>query len=244
MSGSLRRTIGSRQDTERSLAFLLAFGAAMQGTPKPLRPRKSPRQKRSSDTRERIVQAAARVFVEHGYAAGTTNRIAEEAGLSIGSLYQYFPNKDALLLELTHRHIEEGRQVVVAALERGLPSDCNDRVALFVDTALEAHRGDSRLHQVLFEESPRPPALLAELHTLQNALVDTIAELLSAAPDVDFSDARLGAWFLVSTTESLTHRYFADRPTSDITVFREELITLLTAYLRHERTNEPTAGGS
>ncbi|WP_026406284.1 TetR/AcrR family transcriptional regulator [Actinomadura rifamycini] len=204
----------------------------MPGTPKPLRPRKAPRQQRSADTRERIIQAAARVFVEHGYAAGTTNRIADEAGLSIGSLYQYFPNKDAILLELTRRHIDDGRRAVTAALERGLPARWDERIALLVDTALEAHRGDPRLHQVLFEESPRPPALLAELHSLQNLLVDTVVDLLRTDVEDRLSDARLTAWFIVSTVESLIHRYFADRPTDDVSAFRDELIVLLTEYLQ------------
>ena len=62
-------------------------------------PRKIPSQRRSLETVERIVSAAARVFAEEGVAA-TTDRIAARAGVSIGSLYQYFPNKDALLLEL------------------------------------------------------------------------------------------------------------------------------------------------
>ncbi|MGP4022502.1 TetR/AcrR family transcriptional regulator [Actinomadura sp. 3N407] len=94
----------------------------MPGTPRPLRPRKTPRQSRSAATDERILDAAARVFVEHGYAAGTTNRIAEAAGLSIGSLYQYFPNKDAILLQLARRHVEQGRRAVTAALPTGPPA--------------------------------------------------------------------------------------------------------------------------
>jgi AcrR family transcriptional regulator len=60
-----------------------------------LSPRARPSQARSRDTVEALLQAAAQVFECHGYAAGTTNRIAERAGVSIGSLYQYFPNKDA-----------------------------------------------------------------------------------------------------------------------------------------------------
>ncbi|QFG26477.1 TetR/AcrR family transcriptional regulator [Actinomadura sp. WMMB 499] len=206
----------------------------MPGTPKPLRPRKSPRQERSANTRERIVQAAARVFTDHGYAAGTTNRIAEEADLSIGSLYQYFPNKDAILLELTRRHIQDGQRAVLAALERGLPRSWNERVAVFVDAAFEAHQGDPRLHQVLFEESPRPPALLAELHSLQDALVDTVADLLRADTNEDSTDNRLTAWLLVSTTESLTHRHLADRHAPELRVFRDELINLLMAYLQYQ----------
>jgi AcrR family transcriptional regulator len=75
--------------------------------PRPRRRRK-PVQARSKETVERILVAAAHVFSERGYAA-TTNQIAEAAGLSIGSLYQYFPDKDALLVALHGRHLEEVR---------------------------------------------------------------------------------------------------------------------------------------
>ena len=58
------------------------------------------------------MQAAAQVFARHGYAAGTTNRIADRAGVSIGTLYQYFPNKDAILIALIERHIQEGEELL------------------------------------------------------------------------------------------------------------------------------------
>lgn len=199
----------------------------MPGTPKPLRPRKTPRQKRSADTREQILQAAARVFVEHGYSAGTTNRIAEAAGLSIGSLYQYFPNKDAILVQLVQRHIDQARRGLARVHANGLPATWPERIALLVDAVLDAHQGDPRLHQVLFEESPRPPALLADLRALQEDLVGLISDLLRDDPDLNSSDPDLTAWFLVATTESLVHRYLADRPT-DPAAFRHRLITLLT----------------
>ncbi|HEY0228602.1 MAG TPA: helix-turn-helix domain-containing protein, partial [Mycobacterium sp.] len=60
----------------------------MASTRQQLHPRKQPRQRRSELTRQRILDAAAHVFADHGYAAGTTNRIAERADMSIGSLYQ------------------------------------------------------------------------------------------------------------------------------------------------------------
>ncbi|MFC5746207.1 TetR/AcrR family transcriptional regulator [Actinomadura rugatobispora] len=200
----------------------------MPGTPKRLRPRKSPRQKRSAQTREQILEAAARVFVEHGHAAGTTNRIAEAAGLSIGSLYQYFPNKDAILLELARRHVDHGRRLAEAAVRRGLPAAWDERATVLVDVALGAHDGDPRLHQVLFEESPRPPALLAELRALQDSLVGLVAGLLREDGTVRVPDPDLTAWFLVAAAESLTHRYLADRPTADTEAFRRELTGLLT----------------
>ena len=69
-------------------------------------PRKRPRQRRSTETVARMLDAAARIYDERGYRATTTNNVAEEAGVSIGSLYQYFPNKDALLVALADRHLD------------------------------------------------------------------------------------------------------------------------------------------
>lgn len=80
----------------------------MPGAKRQLDPRKQPRQRRSEETRHRILDAATHVFAEYGYAAGTTNRIAEYADVSVGSLYQYYPNKDAILLELATRHLDAG----------------------------------------------------------------------------------------------------------------------------------------
>src|SRR5215510_5098878 len=63
-------------------------------------PRKQPRQRRSKETVEAILEAAARILVRHGYDGANTNRIAAAAGVSVGSLYQYFPNKESLVAAL------------------------------------------------------------------------------------------------------------------------------------------------
>ncbi len=68
--------------------------------------RKTPVQQRSRRTVDEILGAAARILVEDGYSAMTTNDVAAAAGVSIGSLYQYFPNKDALLRALVERHLD------------------------------------------------------------------------------------------------------------------------------------------
>ena len=80
-------------------------------------PRKSPSQERSRQTVDAIIEAAAQVFERHGYAGGTTNRIAERAGVSIGSLYQYFPNKEAILAVLLERHVAEAERIVARVME-------------------------------------------------------------------------------------------------------------------------------
>jgi len=67
-------------------------------------PRKEPAQERSRVTYDAIVAATARVLVKDGYDALTTNRVAREAGVSVGSLYQYFPGKEALVAAVMEQH--------------------------------------------------------------------------------------------------------------------------------------------
>lgn len=204
----------------------------MGATAKRLEARKSPKQERSVATRERLLDAAARVFARHGYSAGTTNRIAEEAGASVGSLYQYFPNKDAILVALAHRHVAEGAEMLsnsLAATE-GLP--LAERLDAVIGAMVEAHADDPRLHQVLFEQAPRPPELLEELHRLEERIVDVAEAMLRAEPAVDVADPRMAARLVVAAIESLVHRYIAgERRDLDLPAFRTELSAMLQRYL-------------
>jgi AcrR family transcriptional regulator len=201
-------------------------------TERHLRPRKQPRQQRAVETRARILDAAATVFEQQGYAAGTTNRIAEAAGMSVGSLYQYFPNKDAILNELVHQHMQEGVEVLVPVLQRAqqqarpVAELVHDVLVAFIDL----HVRRRRLHQVLFEESPRPPSLLRELHELEDGVVAVTAQMLAASstpPDHPEMAARIA----VTTIESLVHRMVAsDRPL-DTVAFEREVTRMVTGYL-------------
>src|SRR5262252_4486356 len=81
-------------------------------------PRKQPRQARSKATVDTILEATARVLIKHGYDGLTTNGVAVAAGVSIGSLYQYFPNKEALVAGLIARHGDEMHASVEKELVR------------------------------------------------------------------------------------------------------------------------------
>jgi AcrR family transcriptional regulator len=85
-------------------------------------PRRRPLQARSKDKVLWLLEAAAQVFRAEGYGA-TTNRIAERAGVSIGTLYEYFPNKEALLLALAERHVSDAESGIDAALEHSDPAE-------------------------------------------------------------------------------------------------------------------------
>jgi AcrR family transcriptional regulator len=139
-------------------------------------PRKLPRQRRSAETVDRILTAAARIFDERGYRATTTNHVAAEAGVSVGSLYQYFPNKDALLVALAERHIDEvaGRFGERLARLREEQPPLVATVRSLVELTVELN-DTSRLHAILFSECPRTPALDERLDRFSDLLTTEVA---------------------------------------------------------------------
>ena len=198
-----------------------------------LSPRKEPRQRRSADTRERILDAAARVFAERGY-AGTTNHIAAEASLSVGSLYQYFPNKDSILVELIDRHVEDAtRRFLDAQTRVDAAATLEERVRVLVQVQVESHRDSPRLHQVLFEEAPRPAPTLARLHAIEEAAVAYVRARVLDDPRCAVRDQDLAARLVVVTVESLVHRLVASPRVEDLDVdaFVDEATALVAGYL-------------
>ncbi|MGU3651312.1 TetR/AcrR family transcriptional regulator [Mycolicibacterium sp. A43C] len=198
------------------------------------KPRKQPRQARSTLTRRRVLDAAAHIFSTHGYAAGTTNRIAEAAEMSIGSLYQYFPNKDAILAALIDEHIEAGGELLTQRSRDGLPSSLESTLRLFVRATIDNHRDDPALHRVLFEQAPRSAALLERLHEIESRAVAGVTELLRHHPEVEVADPNFAARLTVTTIESLVHRLIV-QPVDTIQL-EDEVVRLLFGYLTSAAT--------
>jgi AcrR family transcriptional regulator len=202
-----------------------------------LEPRKLPKQARSGMTVEAILEAAAQVFERHGYAAGTTNRIAERAGVSIGSLYQYFPNKDAILVALVHQHLAEGTAALEPHLERlSRGARFDDVLPDIVHAMVALHALAPGLHRVLFEETQLPPTLRAELDELEDRFVELAADALTADPDSRPVDPRLSARIVISAIEGLTH-HLVLRPPSGVTpeAIASEIAAVVRAYIQARR---------
>ena len=105
--------------------------------------RKSPKQERSKSIFDAILLAAARILPEQGFAKSTTNKIAELAGVSIGSLYQYFPNKESLVTALLERHVNKHIKLVETKLGETEIGDIDPVLNLLIRPILEdviAHR--------------------------------------------------------------------------------------------------------
>src|SRR5690348_6399661 len=123
---------------------------------KPLtKPRKIASQARSRATVDALVEATARILVEEGFDKTSTNRIAEVAGVSVGSLYQYFPGKDSLVAAVIDRHRQEIMRTVRKGLAGIFDLPVEQAVRKLVAIGVEAHRLDPRLHRVLAEQIPR-----------------------------------------------------------------------------------------
>lgn len=189
-------------------------------------PRKRPRQRRSRELVDRILDAAARIFTEDGYRATTTNDVAAEAGVSIGSVYQYFPNKDALLVGLAERHLAEALPVLVeaGARLRAAPPDPESACRTFVEVAAEANAGP--LHRLLWT-APRTPELAETLATAERAMGEEVAwHLRRFGHPTEDADRR--AELLVATVEAAVHHPGMD---DDRNRWVDEVVRLCVGYV-------------
>jgi AcrR family transcriptional regulator len=203
-------------------------------TQRTLKPRKQPLQERSRATVEAILEAAAQVFERHGYAAGTTNRIAERAGVSIGSLYEYFPSKDAIVIELGRRHIEDtGRTAwpTLAQLTEG-PTPLREGLEAIVWGFFALHERRRGLQQVMFEQAPRSEEIQSMRAALFERASDAIGDYLRRCPEVTVADHALAGRMVAQTVEATTHglALHEDKP-EQFARLAEETIVMLERYL-------------
>jgi AcrR family transcriptional regulator len=113
------------------------------------KPRKPPSQSRSQATVEAILAATARVLVARGYAGANTNAIADIAGVSVGSVYQYFPNKDALIAALHERHVRQLLAQIKSCLTDSAHENLVGKIDALIKAMIAAHRLEPDLHRVL-----------------------------------------------------------------------------------------------
>jgi AcrR family transcriptional regulator len=204
----------------------------MSSADRRLTPRRKPRQVRAELTRERILTAAAHVFAEHGYAAGTTNRIAERARISIGSLYQYFPNKDAILAELLIQHIDRGTWTDADELDLS-PGTLEATVRALIRDAIDNHSDDPRLLRVMIEEAPVSQELLDTIDRHGKLRTAQVRDVIVRHPDIRVGD--IAAEIILFTVEMNTHKFMAAPRTIPVETFENELVAMVTRYLRGDQ---------
>jgi AcrR family transcriptional regulator len=199
-------------------------------------PRKLASQERSRMTVDALVEATARLLVKEGFDGVSTNKIAQAAGVSIGSLYQYYPSKEALVAAVVDRHQDKVAGTVRHALPDIMAQPLEAAVRGIVMLAVEAHRVDPKLHRTLTEQIPRTGRLKnVEAQSRGNFAV--IRAYLEAHRDeIRVSDLDLAAFVFVTTVEALTHAAVLHRPETlsgaGTKHFVDEVSRLLAGYLR------------
>lgn len=195
-------------------------------------PRKRPRQERSRATVDAILDATAKVLVQDGYDRASTNRVALKAGVSVGSLYQYFPSKEALVAALIDRHMEEMTAALSSQLEDLGDKPPEEVVREVIGAMIAAHQVEPKLHAVLTEQIPRVGRLEKvvqinrEVGTLVRAYLETVRERLLV------KDLDAATFILVSTVEVVTHAMVIDgAPRHSTATIVEELTALVCRYL-------------
>lgn len=198
-----------------------------------LNPRRKPAQARSEDTVECILEATAHILRVEGVKKASTNRIAERAGVSIGSLYQYFPNKQALFVALARKHLGQMQALLVTKLSKMTGAPLTKAVPAMVNAMIDAHSSDPSLHCAI---SSLTPDLLPEneIHSTEQFYLALIKNYLDHHPDIaETQNTEIAAFILVQTIETLTHRAVLNRPDLlDGPEFRNDVTRLLLNYLQ------------
>jgi AcrR family transcriptional regulator len=191
--------------------------------------RKRPRQRRAETTFDAILESAARILAREGPERLTTNRIARDAGVSVGSLYQYFPNKRAIVRALLERRIARAESARPAAIDDASLSP-EERMRAVVDWHFDVHGADPRLDRALRRLAPDvlPASALRRVADLRaDRTRRTVSALLARAGDP------AQAAFVVSVCLDALAGAAAGRRTAWLAsaAFREEVALLLSRYL-------------
>ena len=196
-------------------------------------PRKQPRQARSQAIVAAILDAAARILVRDGREAANTNMIALEAGVSIGSLYQYFPNRDAIITALVDRHGNRIHAIVTEAL-RPPPTTLEDAVSRIVGAVFAAHRIDPCLHHALDRDFR---GMAGHRHpSTKQAVVEQICALPEAVrAEICCGDTRQASLVVAEIAHSLAHAALVHRSEPrDEAAISQQAVRAVLAYLLTE----------
>jgi AcrR family transcriptional regulator len=199
----------------------------------PTKPRKVPKQERSKATVEAILEAAAQLLVELRYARMTTAKVAARAGVSVGSLYQYFPTKDALVGALVARkfaRIEPLMREVIARTE-GQPLE--DRVRTIIAATIADKAENPALNTALAEQMPKVEGIDYKAAMSEAAIASIRGVLEQHRGEIAIDDLDLAAFMTVHAVEGVIGAALLSSPVAlDDPRLLDGLVRMVMAYLR------------
>lgn len=194
--------------------------------------RRRPKQRRSRETVEAILGAVVRILKREGVDAITTNRIAKVAGVSVGSVYQYFPDKRAIFLALHDRHVEEVGRRIESTLVEHADEPLEDLLRALLEALIDAHAPDPELYALLDAELPHRSASALSLQArLRNAL--RLALATEPAVPKKPRDLERTLFVVAHMIDAFAHGVVLDRPRQlSVSAAKDESVKAVMAYLR------------
>ncbi len=195
--------------------------------------RKKPTQERALATVDAILRASAHILRTSGYGAATTNRIAERAGVSIGSLYQYFPSKEAIMNALLQAHVD-GINAELVNVVAGIAGQTSlaESVRTFITAVFAAHSADPKLHNALTEHVHELGGLERIRELVAPGMELVRAYLIAHVGEWRAVDPELAAYVLVNAVEAVAHAFFIAPSRFSNAQMIDELCLLVERYLQ------------
>jgi AcrR family transcriptional regulator len=194
--------------------------------------RRKPRQARATETVAAIVEAAAQILEKGGLSGFTTNAVAERAGVSIGTLYQYFADKNALLMALAREEMEKALGEVARALQGEVDPSVEGRIRAMVRAIVHAFRGRQRARKAVIQ------AILAQeggiaLMAPVSAFIARAGEAVGRGPDSLLGPLSREQVFVVSRSLMGVVRaaVLEEQPFLASRGFEDEIVRMIVAYL-------------
>jgi AcrR family transcriptional regulator len=205
-------------------------------------PRRRPRQARAQATVDAIVKATARVLVDEGYDRASTNRVALAAGVSIGSLYQYFPSKEALVAALVEDHIAKMQSALTHSLSSAATTAAasgatsattlETRAKQLVRGVITAYRVDPQLDHVLCQEVPKVGEL-QRVYGFEQYLAERCRAHLFSDASVRPLDIERAVFLLVNAVPGVVRASVKEDPRGEADDrLAEELTDMIVRYLK------------
>jgi AcrR family transcriptional regulator len=198
--------------------------------------RREPKQQRARQTVDAVLEAVQRVLKRHGAEAITTNRVAEAAGVSIGSLYQYFPDKQAIFVALHDRHVDGVRQVIERTMTDCTAASLHEFTGELVERLATVHAAEAELHEVVSVAVPR------SADGFKSALQATFEQVISPTRQDRYTadEAERMLFVLPQMVEALVHGVAHQKQAISRERARDEAIRTVAVYLNsYQRPPQP-----
>jgi AcrR family transcriptional regulator len=194
-------------------------------------PRKTPVQARSTVTVETISAATIQVLLTHGADRLTTTRVAERAGVSVGTLYQYYPNKRSLLFAVFENHLDKVSRAVEVACEDACHKPMSEMIRLVVEAYVDVKMQRADISIALYKVAPDigGPALVKQSAQRLRKAIDS---MLLTAPDLKLAPDRFAIDLMLSAMSgAMRSALEAGASPAMFRKMREHLVLLCQSYM-------------